>query len=390
MNWIAKAIGRNTAGTMALGAMLALAGCGGEEAKKPAAPETVSGLRVAAVRLETVPLEIEAPGTVASVNSAPVAARTMGTVTRVAVREGDSVRAGELLVSLDERELAARRSAALSAVEEARAAREEAARMLAAAEAQAEVTQKTFERFDFLRKQNSVSAQEFDEVAAKQKAAQAQLAAARAKQQQVEALYARAQSEARAAETVAGYAHVLAPFSGTVVRRNVEPGQLATPGMPLVVLEDSSRYRLEVTLDATAAAALRRGTRARVRLDALPEKSLEAVVTELEAGADPGSHTVRARLELPREPGIRSGLFGRAWFQKGETQAIVLPPDAIVHRGQLHGVYAVGDDGVARFRLVTLGRTLADGRVEILSGLSEKDRVVLNAGTRELDGRKVG
>jgi RND family efflux transporter MFP subunit len=305
------------------------------------------------------------------------------------VREGDAVRAGQLLIALDERELSARRAAAESAVLEARAARDEVGRAVAVAQAQAEVAQKTYDRFDVLRAQKSVSAQEFDEVAARHKAAQAQLAAVQAKQQQVDAMLARTQSEAQAANTVAGYARLTAPFSGVVVRRQAEPGRLAAPGMPLLTLEDTSRYRLEVTVDASALFHVKRGVKARVQLDALPGKNFEGTVAEMEAGADAASHTARVRLELPRDAAIRSGLFGRAWFRRGERQAMALPERAILHRGQLHGVYVVGADGVARLRLVTLGPVLPGGRVEILSGISEGERVVLDAAGRELDGKKV-
>jgi len=375
-------------GIFASVALLALAGCGGKEEAKSAAEERVSGVRVEAVKLESVPDEIVAPGTVASATTAQVAARVMGTVTSVLVREGDAVKAGQVLVTLDERELAERRSAARAAVDEATHAKEEVARGVAAAQAQANVTRKTYERYVMLRDKKSVSPQEFDEVEAKQRAAQEGLGAAQAKQKQVASMSARAQAELRAMETVAGYARVTAPFSGVVVRRMVEPGAMAAPGVPLVVVEAASQYRLEVTVDASEAASLKRGSKARVELDALPGKSFSGSVVEMEAGAETASHTVRARIELPRDAAIRSGLFGRAWFARGEKKAMALPQAAILHRGQLHGVYAVDAEGIARLRMVTLGKSIGD-KTEILSGISEGERVVLDAANRELDGKKV-
>ncbi|MBI3661744.1 MAG: efflux RND transporter periplasmic adaptor subunit [Acidobacteria bacterium] len=376
--------------------LLVLAGCGGKEAAKPTAAERVSGVRVEAVKMEAVPDEIEAPGTVASAATAQVAARVMGTVTAVHVREGDAVRAGQTLVEIDERELAERRRAAKAAVDEAVAAREEALRGVAAAQAQADVMAKTYERFAMLREKKSVSPQEFDEVEAKQRGAQEGLAAAKARQQQVTSMRARAQAELRAVELVVGYTRVTAPFSGVVVRRMAEAGSMAAPGMPLVVVEDASRYRIEVTVDASAAAQVKRGSKARVELDALPGKIFAGTVAELEAGADAASHTVRARIDLPRDRAIRSGLFGRAWFARGERKAIALPAGAILHRGQLHGVYVLDAEGIARLRMVTLGRTIGepfgaaqDRREEILSGISEGERVVMEPAGRELDGKKV-
>ncbi len=137
--------------------LAALMGCGGQPGAAPPAPERVSGLRIKAVRRENVASEIEAPGTVTSVRTAPISARTMGTVQQVLVREGENVKAGQLLVQLDEREMTLRQSSARAAVEEAAAAGEEAARTLASAQAQAEIAQKTLDRFRMLREKNAVA-----------------------------------------------------------------------------------------------------------------------------------------------------------------------------------------------------------------------------------------
>lgn len=372
----------------ALALALALAACGGSAPEQARAPQTVTGVRVVTVTAQTVPDEIEAPGTVQSATTAEIAARAMGTVQAVLVREGDAVRRGQLLVQIDDRELAARSNAAQSALDEAAAARDEVARAVAAAQAHADVAKKTYDRFTFLREQKSISPQEFDEVEAKYRAATAGLEQTQARQQQVEAMNQRAQSEARAAGAVAGYTRITSPFDGIVVRRHVDPGTMAMPGMPLLVVEQTSRYRLEATVDAASAASLHRGAKARVELDAIPGRAFDAAVAELEAGADPGSHTVAVKVDLPRHAAIRSGLFGRAWFARGERQALLIPRGNLVERGQLTGVYVVDAQGIARLRIVTLGRSFGEV-VEILSGLSDGDRIVADPAGRELDGKQV-
>lgn len=367
--------------------LVALAGCSSEkQSADQAAP--VRDVKIETLRVETVPDEVEAPGTVQSVATAQLAARTMGTVTQIFVREGDAVERGQDLMRLDDRELYARRQAAQSAFQEATAAGEEVSRGLAASQAQADVARKTYERYVYLKQQNAVSPQEFDEVEARQRAAEANLAATRAKQAQVGAMKARAASEAQAAETVAGYARVVAPFDGVVVRRQVEPGSMVMPGMPLIVVEDRSKYRMEVTVDAARAVGIVRGASARVRLDAMPDRSFSGKVAEIEAGAESTSQTLRVKIDLPTDAALRSGLFGRAWFPRGERKALALPRTAIIERGQLRGVYALDKDHVARLRLVTLGAEAGD-HVEILSGLSEGESVLLDPAGRELDGRKV-
>jgi len=372
-----------------LGAVLAgtmLAGCG-ETDIKPAKPEVVQGLRLQKVELKSVPDELEAPGTVIAADTAQVAARTMGTVLQVAVKEGDTVHRGQLLAQLDERELAARRNATQAGAQVAEAGISQAQKAVAAAQAQADVMQKTYDRYAYLKEQKSVSPQEFDEISAKQQAAQASLEQAKAGLQQAQAGSEQATAEVHAAESVASYARIVAPFDGRVVRRMVDPGSLVSPGMPLFVVEDASRYQLQATLPTEALAFVWKGSVARVRLDAMTDKSLEGKVAEIEAGADPASHTLNARIDLPHEAKVESGVFGRAFFARGEKKALVVPQEVVVARGQLRGIYAVDANGLVHWRVVTLGQS-ANALVEVLSGVASGDVVVLNPGAQELDGKK--
>jgi multidrug efflux pump subunit AcrA (membrane-fusion protein) len=353
----------------------------------PQKVEVVSGLRLQKIQLQNVADEWEAPGSVIAVSTAQVAARTMGTVMRVDAKEGDAVKGGQLLAQLDERELSARRNAAQSASQGAAAGVTQATKGLVAAQAQADVMQKTFDRYTYLKDQKSVSPQEFDEVAAKYKAAQANLEQAKAGLRQAEAGAAQAESEMHAAQDVASYARIVAPFDGRVIRRSVEPGSLVSPGMPLFVVEDTRHYQLEATLPAEALAKVKKTSAARVQLDALGQKSLAGKVAEIEAGADPASHTLKARIDLPKDPSVQSGMFGRAFFSQGEKRALSISSDSLVTRGQLRGVFVVGDDHLLHWRVLTLGKGIGD-QVEILSGLNEGEVVVLNPGTQELDGKK--
>ena len=365
------------------------AGCGGTPEITSQKTEVVQGLQVKKLQLQNVADELEAPGSVIAVSTAQVAARTMGTVLQVAVREGDTVKRGQVLAQLDERELASRRSAAQAGAQGAAAGVAQATKALAAAQAQADVMQKTYDRYAYLKEQKSLSPQEFDEITAKQQAAQASLEQAKAGLRQAQAGASQAESEARAAQDVASYARVVAPFDGRVIRRTVEPGSLVSTGMPLFVVEDTSRYQLEATLPAEALAAVKKNAAARVQLDGFAEKPLSGKVAEIEAGADPTSHTLKARIDLPKEAGEQSGMFGRAFFPRGEKRALMIPVAALVNRGQLRGIYVVDDAGLVHWRVVTLGRPLGN-QVEVLSGLSDGDAVVLNPGSQELDGKKTG
>jgi len=368
-------------------AALAL-GCGTGKEAPAEKVESVSGLRTQTVQRQSVADEMEAPGSVVAVTTAQVAARTIGTVLQVAVREGDRVSRGQLLAQLDERELAAHQSSAQAAVEVSDAGVAQATKAVASAQAQADVAKKTYDRYVYLKEQKSVSAQEFDEVEAKYQAAQAGLEQAQAALEQAEAARTQAKSEVQAAESVASYARIVAPFDGRVIERRVEPGSLISPGVSLFVLEDTSRYQLEVTLPADALATVRKGSAARVQLDSLPGISIAGRVAEMEAGADPASHTARARIDLSRDSGVESGMFGRAFFARGDRRALLVPSDAVVDRGQLRGIYVADAGAVAHWRVLTLGKSFGP-QVEVLSGLGEGDMVVLNPGTLELDGKRI-
>ena len=370
-----------------LGALLA-AGCGTENVVRSDAPELVQGVRVETAKLRPVPEMLEAPGTVVSMATAEIAARTTGTVLRVEAREGDSVKHGQLLAQIDEQELVARKSAAHAGMERAAAGVIEATRGLAMAEAHAGIAKKTYQRYTYLQQQKSVSPQEFDEISAKNLAAQAALEQGKARLQQAEAAKTQAEAEARAADEIANYARIWAPFDGHVVRRLVEPGTLVMPGMQLFILEKAGMYQLDATLPAEALAAVKRGASAEVRFDALPGKTFSGSVVEMEAGADAATHTVRARIALPGHAGIRSGMFGRAAFRRGERIAMVVESGALVERGQLRGMFIVAGNGVTRWRVITTGQTFG-GETEILSGLEEGEAYIADPGGRELDNKRI-
>lgn len=371
-----------------LASVLLVTGCGGETQRTQQQAEVISGLRVQKVELQNAADELEAPGSVIAISTAKVAARTMGTVLQVAAREGDTVKRGQLLAQLDERELSARRNAAKAGSQGANAAVVQATKALAAAHAQSALVQKTYDRYVYLKQRNSVSPQEFDEVSTKQEASQASLEQAKANLQQAEAGAVQAEAESRATDDVASYARIVAPFSGRLIRRSVDPGTLVSPGMELFVVEDTSRYQLEATLPAASLKTVKKDTPVRVQLDSLGEESFSGKVAEMEAGADPVSHTWNVRIDLPKDVRLRSGMFGRAFFAQGEKRTLLLPRIAMVSRGQLQGAYVVGEGNLLHWRVITLGKEIAD-RVEVLSGLNSGEIVVLNPGANEVDGKKV-
>ena len=111
-------------------------------------------------------------------------------------------------------------------------------------------------------------------------------------------------------------------------------------------------------------------------------------MVEIIPTADPASRSYTVKIELPRDQSLRSGLFGKARFITGQRQVITIPRKSLVERGQLSGVYVIDANAVAQMRLVNVGKSYGD-RVEILSGLSDGDRIAADSALISREGVKV-
>lgn len=382
---------------------LALIACSREEprpgahAPAPAAPVAV---RVAPVARARTPLTVETVGTIQSRARSVVSSRIVATVVAVRVVEGQRVEPGDLLVSLDDRDIVAQRRRAEAAVREARAALEEVDRSiraagqgLEAARTQADLARTTLDRYTALRERRAVAPQEYDEVQARARAAATEAqrleevrASLLARRESIGARAEQAEAELAAAAVLVGHAALRAPFAGVVASKTVEVGNTASPGIPLLTLEEE-RYRLEVPVEESLVQSLRRGQTATVVVDALGLRR-EARVVEILPTADPASRSVLVRFEVPGAPGLRSGLYGRAIVTVGEREAVTVPRTALFERGQLEAVFVAEAGNAARLRLVKSGKAL-DDRVEILSGLAAGERVVVEGVARLTDGAAI-
>jgi multidrug efflux pump subunit AcrA (membrane-fusion protein) len=386
-----------------LAGLLLLAGCSGERAAEAPGgpPAAVAGVRVEAVTPTAVRDAAEVVGTVRTKTQMVIASKVQGYVREVRARQGDHVEQGRVLVTVDERELVARADRARASLAEAemgldevRRTLEEAEASLRSAEADRLYADATATRYRQLWQDELISAQDYEAVEARRKStvatveqAAARIASVRARERQMGYRIDAAAAELRTAEIALGDTRIAAPATGVVVDRRVEPGDLAVPGQPLLVLDDPRVYRLEALVGESAVGRVGLGQRVPVVLDAIG-RTLEGRVAEIIPAADPASRTVTVKLDLPAAPGLRSGLFGRARFPAGERQALLVPIAALVERGQLTAVYVVDDERVARLRLVTSGARRAD-RVEILSGLEAGERVVVEGASRLTDGARV-
>jgi membrane fusion protein, multidrug efflux system len=388
---------------VAAAALVALAACRGERAAEAPVerPAPVAGVRVETAALSPLRDAEEVVGSVRTKTQMLVASKVQGYVREIRVRQGDHVEQGRVLVTIDERELAARADRARAALaeaemglDEARRTLDEAEAALRSAEADRVYAEATAGRYRQLWQRELVSAQDYEAVEMKRKStaaaaeqAQARIASLHAREKQMRYRIDAAGAELQTAEIALGETRITAPATGVVVDRRAEPGDLAVPGQPLLVLDDPRAYRLEAVVGESAVGRVQMGQTVPVVVDSLG-RTLPGRVAEIIPAADPASRTVTVKLDLPADPGLRTGLFGRARFPAGERQALLVPLTALVERGQLTGAYVVDAQGIARLRLVTAGARYGD-RVEILSGLDVGERIVVEGASRLSDGASV-
>jgi RND family efflux transporter MFP subunit len=315
----------------------------------------------------------EATGTVRARTASQISAKVMGYVREVRVSVGDPVRAGQVLIVLDDRDLDAAVRQAEAGLNEAKNAMAEADNAIASAKAQLDLAQVTYGRMKDLHEKNSISLQEWDEAQMKLKVAAAGHEMALAKRSQLQARIRQAEEALSSANIMKSYARIAAPFAGVVTDKRVEPGNLTAPGQPLLSIEQAGGYRLEVPVEESRMGAIRAGTPVEVTLEAF-DRTLKARVNEVVPAVDPGSRAFTVKIDLPPVANLRSGMFGRARFAAGARRALVIPAGAVEARGQVHSVM-VARDNLAHNRLVTLGARSGD-QVEVLSGLSAGEQVI--------------
>lgn len=357
-------------------ALFFLASCGSFEPPPEDATAPIQ-VELRTVSRQTVPRLHRVSGALVARETAVLTSRVPGYVRTVDVRAGDTIRAGQVLLTLEGKELEARLRAAEAALAEAEAAITEAESGRAAAEAHYELARATHERFRVLREERATTVQEMDEVESRFRSAEAAKRGAEARLTRLESSVARARAELAAAQAFHDYVSLEAPFDGRVIERPVEVGNFATPGTPLLTVERSGGLQVEVSLDESLADEVRPGAPASVILES--GDRLEGAVGEIEPAVDALSRSFLAKISLdasPDRPHV-SGSFVRVELQTGTVERMLVPETAVVRRGQLELVYTVDGDH-ARLRLVTLGRN-RDGEREVLSGLDEGDRVIVDA-----------
>jgi RND family efflux transporter MFP subunit len=365
--------------------------CGGSA---PHTPPDLPAVAVSTARAQVSPLPswFEAGGIVRARTTAVLASRIMAPVLEVRVRPGDRVGRGMPLVILDSREISANRTQAAAALESAVEGARAAEADERSADASLALARATHDRIKTLQAKRSATNQELDQAVAALDGAIAQAAAARGRAAAAVAASAAARGASDAAAVTASYSVLTSPFDGVVAARNVDPGSMALPGAPLLVLEDPVAFRLEVQLDEARAGQVAIGQAVDVDVDGggrtgAPASWAASRVSEI-ARLDPGSHAFLVKVDVPDNASLRSGVFGRARFRTDSRSALTVPAAAAVRRGQLTFVFTVEGDSRARLQPISTGAQ-SDGRIEVLAGVHEGDLVVTNPPASLSDGTRI-
>lgn len=326
------------------GLTAALAGCGHKPESGEAKPLPNASVHTLVVASKQRIATEEVVGTVRAKLRSVIEAKVSGKIERLLVVPGQQVKAGELLAVVDSREVQARYDQAVALKQQAEA---------------------DLKRLTSLLEQKVLSQAEFDNAQARARVTIASVTEA---------------------ETMLSYTKVTAPFAGVITRKHADVGDLATPGKPLLDMEDSTALRLEADVPEAVVGKLTLGDKLPVDISVL-ENELQGVVSEIAPAADPNSRTFLVKLDLSNVAGLRAGQFGRVSMPVGKTSALRVPVSAVIQRGQMEIVFVV-NDGKAQLRLVKTGKRI-DNEAELVSGVSAGEKIVADNVAGLIDGQPV-
>ena len=337
--------------------------CGNDEKKAVADKSAPIVVKVNLVQADGENPFVTASGKVQAVNSAELSTRMMGFVNKVHVDVGDKVRKGQLLVSINNADLQAKRAQANASITEATAAFNSA--------------QKDYNRFKNLFADNSVSQKEMDDMTARFERAKARLEVAKQMKNEVNSQFA--------------YSNITAPFSGVVTSKNIDAGDMANPGMPLISVETPGKFEVVAMVPENEITQIKSGIKVNVIINSI-DQTLKGTVMEVSTSAKNtgGQYLVKIALEKT-DVNILSGMFATVQFpiaKTTQTDRILIPMDAIITRGQLSGVYTVSQNNTALLRWLRLGRPFGD-EVEVLSGLSADESYIVSSEGKLFNGARV-
>jgi RND family efflux transporter MFP subunit len=331
--------------------------------------EPVTGVTLAAVPLREIDSYYETAGTTRAKATSVLGARTTGTVLSINVKEGNRVKAGQLLAVLDDSDAAQRVAAAESGYKEALKALDEAQQNRILADV-------TFKRYSNLSHEKVISQQEMDQIETQKRVADLS-------HERVGETVNRARAQLEEARINRSFTRINAPHEGVVIEKRIEQGSLATPGSPLFVLEDDSLFKIEAYVDERLAGKVKVGMPITI-LFAGESKAIAGTIGEIIQAVDPATRTFLVKAYL-KGPSLRSGLYAKIRIAYGKKKALLIPAAAVVEKGVLTGVYVVDSQGIMTYRIMKTGQKYGD-EIEVVSGIKPGERIAVAGLEHATDG----
>jgi multidrug efflux system membrane fusion protein len=329
--------------------------------------ETVPTVAVIHPQSEKPDEDLVLPGSLQAYEESPIYARTSGYLVRWYKDIGSRVNKGELLAKIDTPEID-------QELDQTRATRQQIV-------AQLELAKISADRWENLRRTDSVSAQEADQQTSGYKQAQANLAAADA--------------NVRRLEQLEGFKDVYAPFTGVLTRRNVDPGALINAGAGAAGRElfDIARVdplRVFTSVPQAYAPFIKVGAKTAVTLQEFPGQKFVATVTRTAESIDPTTRTLLTEVDVPNKDGhLLPGSFGEVHFAVGSgVNKVTVPVNAMLFRSEGPRVAVIGSDNKVQLRPINIGRDYG-ATLEILGGVSQSEQVVVNPSDSLEEGQQV-
>jgi RND family efflux transporter MFP subunit len=315
------------------------------------------------VALNTNSQFLSVSGKINASNSADLSTRMMGFVTKANVNVGDKVTKGQLLITINNKDLQAKKGQINAGITQAKTAFNNA--------------EKNYNRFKNLFESNSITLKEMDDMTANYQIAKAGLESANHMKNEINAQFE--------------YANITAPFSGVITGKNIEVGDMANPGISLISIENPSDFEVIAMVPESEIMQIKNDIEVKVLVKSI-NKSIKGKVIEVSSSAKNtgGQYLVKISLEKT-DVTILSGMFTTVQFpvdKKSSSESILIPVDAIVKKGQLSGVYVISGNNTAMLRWLRLGRTYGD-QVEILSGLNADESYIISSDGKLFNGEKV-
>ena len=304
-------------------------------------------------------------GQIEAVQSANISTRIMGYITKMNVNIGDHVVKGQLLATISNDDILAKRAQTDAAIIEATAGLKNA--------------QKDFERFTNLFQQQSASAKELENVTLQYNSAKSRLEVAKQMRNEVNVMLT--------------YTNLTAPFNGTVAQKTLDVGSMANPGMPILTIEQSGTYQVSASVSESTINQIHLGSAAIINVSAV-DKTFNGTISQINQSSQftGGQYLIKISVPEKEKNRLYAGMYANITIpvkknmnnNTGDDQVLV-PMSSIEHKDQLTGIYTIGNNNTALLRWVRLGKTKGN-QVEVLSGLSLNEQFITNAEGRLYNG----